>query len=77
MKFKSGYVTSDNQFFDDSLSAARHELRIKIMSLIEEEDLSLSTMQRNEVAALLVSRAHSIASIALEYDKNLNIKTEE
>lgn len=77
MKFKSGYVTSDNYFFDDAVSAARHELRIKIMALIEEEDLSLSTEQLNEVAAILVSRAHTIASIALEYDKNLNIQTEE
>lgn len=67
MKKQTGYVTADKKFFTNLRDAAKHELVIKIIQHIEDEESSALIPVSNDIAEFIRAHANYFRHLLVEY----------
>ena len=77
MKKQTGYVTSDKKFFTNVQDAAAHELVIKIIQHIEDEESYVLTPVSNGIAEFIRTHANYFRHLLVEYLTALKPETSQ
>lgn len=77
MQRKSGFVTTDDKFFENKADALRHQFVLDMKDILEQEDICLPDSVMTSLLSLFYYRAASFAQCGVNFYKNINEFSED